>query len=369
MNYSSLTPHTMKTSLLGYGCMRFPLLEDKKVDIEEARRLVARAMECGINYYDTAYPYHEQLSESILADLLSPFPRSSYLLADKLPIWLFETREDMERIFEEQLSRCKTEYFDYYLVHAVNRSRIDVLGFLEEKRREGKIRSVGFSFHDTPFYLEEAIKLSPSWDFVQLQINYSDWGTDNAKPLYETAVKYGLPVIVMEPVRGGYLADPPEEVREILNKADPSLTPAAWAMRFVCSLPNVKLVLSGMSSMEQLENNIETFSLPSPGLDEKGLAVIDQAIEALRKVKHVPCTACRYCMDCPSGVDIPNVFKTYNKLLACGYNDSIQSEYTALAADEHGADKCTACGVCAKACPQGIDIPEHMKVIQKHLKK
>lgn len=353
------------SSLLGFGCMRFPKEKGKDTaDPALTKAMIHRAMEAGVNYYDTAYAYGGGNSERTLAAALDGYPRESYFLANKLPIWMLKKEADMERIFQESLDRCRTDYFDFYLAHSLDREtipilgKLDVPGFLERKRREGKVRYVGFSFHDTPEYLRTMLEMHP-WDFCQLQINYADWTLDNAKELYELTVEYDVPCIIMEPVRGGFLAAPPEAAAQVLRQGDGDRSPASWALRFAASLPNVRVVLSGMSTPEQVEDNLRTFSQPDIRLSPQEEEMVLAAGEALRGREGIPCTGCRYCGGCPQGIDIPGIFTDYNKVVVFGDKEgNYARDYREhILAQRRGADQCVECGACTAACPQGLKIP------------
>jgi predicted aldo/keto reductase-like oxidoreductase len=356
-------------SLLGFGCMRLPVVGDQKnkIDYPLAEKMIERAVQAGVNYFDTAWPYHEQMSEVFVGDTLSKYPRQSYFLASKMPTWeAVQAESDVERIFNEQLRKCKTDYFDFYLVHSLERGHMDrFLKFnmyekLKAKKAEGRIRRLGFSFHDN-IELLERIVAEYEWDFAQIQLNYIDWDTLNAGGLYNLLTEKHLPVIVMEPVRGGALATLNEKSLAILKKADPSASAASWAIRFAASLPNVMTVLSGMSSLEQVDDNLRTVSDFTP-LSDAERQILNEAAAAFRSSGTIPCTGCRYCMDCPSGVDIPRIFSHYNYYQTSRNRDQFNGYYRSLT-DRQKADKCISCGACVKLCPQGIGIPQYMKEI------
>ena len=355
-------------SALGLGMMRLPRVQEDKTDIdyEKAQEIVDYAYSHGINYFDTAYPYHGGTSEEFTGKALSKYPRDSYFLATKFPIWAAETEADLERIFNEQLQRTQAGYFDFYLLHALNAERVDkiqklkVYEFFAQKKAEGKIRHLGFSFHDTPAVLERICSLY-EWDFAQIQLNYLDWEMQDAKGQYEVLTKHGIPVIVMEPVHGGTLAHPCDESVRIFEEAAPGKSAASWAIRFAESLPNVQVVLSGMSTMDQIRDNVATMSDFQPLTDEER-AVIEKALDAYKAHKTIPCTGCRYCMDCPFGVNIPLVFQVYNRYRLDGSNSRFKKAYSEIP-ESARAENCQECGACMTQCPQSIKIPEHMKEI------
>lgn len=364
-------------SLLGFGGMRFPLLEGTgEIDYAKAEALIARAMQAGINYYDTAWGYHGGESETFFGNAMKKYPRESYYLASKMPTWeaLVNAKEDVERIFETQLLKCQTEYFDFYLAHALSKEHrevfeaFDIYDFLMEKKKEGKIKHLGFSFHDNPEVLQGIVD-DYAWDFAQIQLNYVDWEASNAKQQYEILAERNIPVLIMEPVRGGALAALNEEATIFLKAQDEAASIASWGMRFAGSLPGVMCVLSGMTTMEQLGDNIKTFS-NFKSLSEAEYAAIEQAKTAYLAAGTIPCTGCRYCMPYPVGVDIPRVFALYNNYLS-NKEKNIQwfkNSYRALM-DAEKAKNCIACGVCVTLCPQNIAIPEHMAEITAFTEK
>jgi predicted aldo/keto reductase-like oxidoreductase len=285
-----------------------------------------------------------------------------------MPTWeVFKNpQEDMERIFSEQLKKCRVDYFDFYLIHSLdvghfkNCKEYRMYDFLKKKKDEGKIRRLGFSFHDHPDVLKE-IADSYEWDFAQIQLNYLDWDLIKAKENYEYLTKKHLPVIVMEPVRGGALATLNDKALAILNKANPKVSAASWAIRFAASLPNVMTVLSGMTTPEQVEDNISTISNFIP-LGEADYKVLAEAAAAYRASGTVPCTGCRYCSDCPAGVDIPRIFSYYNFFQINKDKGGFVNGYRAILEKEQ-AHNCVACGQCMNHCPQGIKIPDRLKEI------
>jgi predicted aldo/keto reductase-like oxidoreductase len=355
-------------SLLGFGCMRFPTLYPGKPDIDEelAQKMIDYAYANGVTYYDTAYPYHRGMSETFIGKALKKYPRQSFFLASKMPGWLIHSKEDAERIFLEQLTKCQVEYFDFYLCHALGTEAFQayrlpgVMDFLFRMKAEGKIRHLGFSFHDTPEVLVEIIHAF-AWDFVQIQCNYLDWTFLNARKMYDIIEKYGVPCIVMEPVRGGLLASLCEESQSIFKAADPETSIASWAIRYVASKPNVMVVLSGMSNEEQTRDNIQTLShfRPVTIADQK---VISRALAVFLKSTMIPCTGCRYCLPCPHGVDIPLMFRFYNEFAISKHRRDFLEEYEGVLEDQR-ADRCVACGECMTHCPQKILIPEKLKEV------
>ncbi|MDR0287616.1 MAG: aldo/keto reductase [Clostridiales bacterium] len=356
-----------KVSLLGFGCMRLPILNDdaKEIDTEKAGQMVDYAIKNGINYFDTAYPYHNGMSEIFTGNALSKYPRESFNLATKMPPWKIKNSSDLEEIFEEQLKKCSVDYFDYYLIHSIaennwdNIKNLKFYEFLTQKKQEGKIRHFGFSFHGgLPLFKEVTEKYE--WDFAQIQLNYLDWELQDAENEYKILNDKGIPVIVMEPIRGGTLANLSEKAEQLFKKADPNASTASWAIRFAASLPGVLTVLSGMSKMSQMEDNIRTISNYKP-LTNDDRKVIAEVLLEYRSSSTIPCTACRYCMDCPAGVDIPKVLGIFNQ-----YNGSNKMsflmQYDRLEMEKQ-AHNCVKCNQCVERCPQGINIPLEMERI------
>lgn len=357
---------------LGFGCMRFPTANNK-IDFEAAKEMIHYAMSKGLNYFDTAYPYHDGESESFLGKVLPEFPRESYFLTSKLPIWKIENEGDAEKYFNEQLEKCNTEYFDFYLLHAMGTKRIETMekfklyDFILRKKAEGKIKHIGFSFHDKNEVLEKLVDLH-KWDFAQLQINYWDWTEYEAKEAYEILEKNNIPCFVMEPVRGGFLSSFAPQVEKLMKSYDSDRSISSWAIRWVASLPNVAIVLSGMSNMEQLKDNIATMSDFVP-LNEDELKITDTVVNELKKIQPIPCTGCRYCMDCSFGVDIPGIFEIYNAYKKTENRELTYKNYMVFLSEKERANNCARCEACITKCPQHIDIPSELEKIDKELKE
>ncbi len=366
-------------SAIGFGLMRLPL-KFTEPDVSETQRMVDYAMEHGINYYDTAWFYHGGKSELTAGKVLKKYPRNSYYLADKLPLRLLDNKEQVLQFFSEQLRRCQVDYFDFYLAHNINKSewetlkKCNVYEQLLQKKKEGKIKYLGFSIHDTPELLEEVIN-TYKWDFVQLPINLIDWEkTDNtgwygvnAKKQYEIATKAGIPVVVMNPLKGGQLATLSKAAVELLKKENPDASPASWSLRYVASLENVFCVLSGMTEMEHMVDNVNTFINFKP-LTEKEEKILSNAIAVYKSSGAIVCTYCHYCMGCPVGIDIPKIFNIYNQYKADNKKDNFISEYESIK-EENRADKCISCGICKPKCPQKLDIPKLLKDVAEEYKK
>lgn len=356
-----------EVSRLGLGTMRLPCKTPLKresnplIDYTKAQELVDIAYENGVNYFDTAYMYHVGKSEKFIGQALKKYPRDTYFLADKLPIWLCKTPKDMQKIFNKQLERTGTEHFDFYLLHSLDKDNFDkcekfgAYDFVKQKQAEGLIKNIGFSFHGTIDALKEIIA-SHHWDFAQIQMNYLDWKNQDAKTQYELLTEANIPVIVMEPVRGGKLADDvPKQAVDAMKSVNPDKSIASWAIRFVASFDNVLTILSGMNSKEQLYDNLDSLSDFTPMTDVE-MNVCHNTASMINKTDVIPCTGCDYCADCPKGVKISSIFKMYNQ-----YKNDIltleqsKEEYNKI---DVNASECIACGKCKNHCPQSIDIPE-----------
>jgi predicted aldo/keto reductase-like oxidoreductase len=362
-------------SLLGFGLMRLPLKPgSREIDKALALEMVDYAKNKGINYFDTAYVYHEGNSELFAGEALSRYDRDSYKLATKMPLMMLRQEAQVENIFEEQLKKCRVEYFDYYLLHSINKAHLKiaedfkVYEKLKEKQKQGKIRHLGFSFHDSPEILSKVVG-KYDWDFAQIQLNYLDWEEQNAKEQYAILESKGIPVTVMEPVRGGALVDLGSEADAVFKAADPRASIPSWAIRFVGSLPGVQVVLSGMSTLEQVKDNVATMENFKP-LTDADREVITKAVLAYRTAGAVPCTGCRYCMDCPQGIDIPRNLAVYNSYLfkkernVQGYNFGFSMDYDRIG-ESAQAHNCVACLQCEEKCPQHIEISHQMELIQE----
>lgn len=351
--------------MLGFGMMRLPQAGGK-IDYETFEKQVRLALQSGVNYFDTAYMYHGGESEKAAGRVLSKFPRETYFLADKMPVGFLKKPEDVERIWNEQLERTQAGYYDFYLFHNMNKNTwqmaqdFHVWEFLSKKKAEGKIRHLGFSFHDSPELLATIAKTHP-WDFAQIQLNYFDWTEQRAKEQYEILTALDIPVVVMEPLRGGALAKLNPEAAAVFQNVNPDVSLASWAFRYVGSLPNVVCILSGMTTMDNLEDNIKTFTDFKP-LTEAEQRVVAAGVSVYRKSGIIPCTDCRYCMPCPAGVNIPGNFSLYNQAQIANDNSVLEKGYAALTEDERAA-ACVTCNRCLKKCPQHISIPKMLKEI------
>lgn len=372
MEYRKMENLGISTSLLGFGCMRFPTNADGSINEEEALAMIDRAYQAGVTYFDTAYPYHGGKSEVVTGKALARYPRESYYLATKLPVWAVKTIGDVERIFFEQLERLQKDYVDFYLMHALNGERwkfvkeLGILEYCEKLRADRKIKYLGFSFHDDYEAFEE-IMTSYKWDFCQIQLNYMDRDTQATLKGVELARKLGIPMVVMEPVKGGSLAKlPAEGIDELFKKMRPEASTSSWALRYVGSFDNVKVVLSGMTTIEQVEDNLSTFASFEP-LSDAERAVIEKVADALHSRVQNDCTGCSYCMPCPAGVDIPQCFRIWNQYHIYENVNEAKWNWTNGMEDAKKASNCVRCGRCEQVCPQHIAIREDLARLQAEL--
>lgn len=371
MEYRKMDKLDVAPSLLGFGCMRFPKKEDGKIDEERAEKMIDLAIKKGVTYLDTAYPYHNGDSEPFLGRVLNKYNRSSYLLATKLPVWNVERKGDATKIFNEQLKRLDKDYVDFYLLHALDRDKwkkvlkLDILGEIEALIKEGKIRYFGFSFHDTYDVFEEILTYR-NWDFCQIQYNYLDTDIQAGDRGYALTAKMGVPLVIMEPIKGGNLVNLPGDLSSLFTDYDQSKSLASWALRWVGSHDNVKVILSGMSDEEQVEDNLATFNHFTP-LNREELAITKQVHKEIKKRQKNGCTGCGYCMPCPYGINIPKNFQYWNEASMFNKPERLISGYEDLG--KANASKCKKCGGCEILCPQHISIRDDLKMIVKDVKK
>lgn len=359
------------TPKLGFGLMRLPMIGDE-IDMEQVKAMVDTFMAKGFTYFDTAYVYINGKSEVAAREaIVKRYPRDSFTLATKLPLWdNIETEADMQRIFDESMERAGVEYFDYYLLHAMDKAkfekadRIGAWDFLFKMKAQGKIKHCGFSFHDSAEVLDEALTKHPEAEFVQLQLNYIDWENDNvqSRKCYEVAVKHNKPIIVMEPVKGGYLAGMNNEIQGIMKAQNPDLSIPSWAVRFCAGLDNILTVLSGMSTKAQLDDNVSYMEHFEP-LSDKEHEVLKTVVEKLNAIPTIPCTGCRYCVDdCPMQIHIPDIFRAVNHQKQFGSEDNVdRSGYESATREGGKASECLHCGSCEAHCPQHIHIIEELE--------
>jgi len=358
-------------SLLGFGCMRLPM-KDGEIDEVESKRMLDYAYSKGVNYFDTAYPYHGGKSELVVREIIKHYDRDSFYLADKLPLWECKTEKDIVNIFHEQLEKCGVEYFDFYLIHAVNKDRISqvkelkVFEKLEKFKEEGKIRNIGFSFHDDLDAFKLWVDLY-DWDFVQIQLNYMDIDHQQGIEGYKILTEKGIPVIVMEPVKGGSIVKFNDAIEKLFKDENADASIASWAFRWVGSLPNVKVILSGMSTMEQVEDNLKTFD-KFVSLNEREYEVIKKVRKEILDLSKVDCTSCDYCMPCPHGVNIPRNFRLFNAFSMYKNKAYMNWAYGEIVKANKSADICIDCGECIPKCPQQIEIPTELRNMLEYFK-
>ncbi|MBR5314036.1 MAG: aldo/keto reductase [Clostridia bacterium] len=351
---------------LGFGAMRLKMVENK-VDYDEFNKMIDMYIEAGFNYFDTAHGYLDGLSEIALRNcLVARYDREDYVFADKISAWLFEKEEEVLPLFEKQLEICGLDYFDFYLFHCMNTKtypkykECNVLETVRNLKEQGRIKHIGMSFHDKPEYLDLILTENPWIEFVQLQINYLDYDDPaiQSKKCYDVAVKHGKKIVVMEPVKGGYLANLPEKAAKIFESVTTG-SHASYALRYAASLPNVYMVLSGMGTVEMMQDNINTFTNFVP-FNDKEFEATDEARKVIREVRQLPCTKCNYCADvCPEKIPISDIFSAYNSVLAAK-KTKIEASGD-LPENAKSAAQCIKCGECENVCPQHISIRENIE--------
>ena len=363
----------MEIPLLGFGCMRLPMKNESEIDMQELDKMVDYCMAHGANYFDTAYMYVDSQSETAMGKTLKRYKREDFILADKSPIYKMKSQSDVRKIFEEQLKKCQVEYFDFYMCHNINKNTVDtyrnvnMYDELLKLKNEGKIKYLGFSFHGTPDILREVVK-EHKWDFCQLQINYLDWDVVKAHEQYEIVQAEGIPVTVMEPLRGGGLVNLSDKALARLKSAYPNTTPAEFGLRWAASRQNVITVLSGMSNLTQVKENVETFMNYNDMTPEEE-KVADEIAKIIQSQGEINCTACKYCMEvCPRNINIPAAFALYNQYKVTN-NKMLFSIYYDTLSDSEKPEECIKCGLCSKNCPQNLQIPELLVKVSDEYKK
>ena len=366
---------------LGFGMMRLPILEEnnfKSIDYDQVNEMVDTFMEAGFNYFDTAYVYHEGIGEDAFKRcVVERYPRDSFKIATKLPLFVITEESQLEPLFAEQLKNCGVEYFDYYMLHNVSGltetawKNADLYSFIEKKKEQGLIKHIGLSTHGDAEFLEEILFEHPELEFVLLQINYLDWEDEGieSKKCLEVARKYNKSVMIMEPYKGGFLADVPKEAEKIMKEYNPDRSVVSWAMRFAANIDDVSVVLTGASTLEQIQDNIWEFNNADP-LDDGELKLLEEVSEIINSNITVDCTKCRYCVDaCSEEIDIAKVFDLYNKHMMLEIDEWTQYGNTYLNYSKLPnvgiASDCSECEMCIEECPQGINIPEVLKDVAK----
>lgn len=366
---------------LGLGLMRFPLLDstnDSSVDVTVAKDMIDRFMKRGFTYFDTAYVYHGGKSEGIFGELVAKrYPRDSYTISTKMPVWQVKEESEYEKIFAEQLERCCVDYFDYYFLHSLDDEVYETeigkksFEFIKKKKAEGKVKKMCFSFHDTAEVLDKILTENPEMEMVLLQINYVDWEDEKiqSRLCYEVCIKHGKEVAIMEPVKGGNLANLPEKAQSILKGVRPDMSCASWGIRFAASLDNVHVVLSGMSSVEQIEDNMNTMD-NFEKLTEAELKAVEETVSIINDSIAVPCTSCRYCVEgCPKKIDIPKYFDVYNKQNQFGLQPRHQGDFNSVTKNGGKPSECIGCKQCENHCPQHLHIIEELKKVAEIFEK
>ncbi|MFO7881906.1 MAG: aldo/keto reductase [Kosmotogaceae bacterium] len=373
MQYITFGKTGLKTSRFGMGCMRFPTKDDK-IDEKEALKMIRYAIDNGVNYLDTAYPYHNGESEVILGKALKDGYRERTYLATKSPVWLVEKYEDFEKYLDEQLERLQTDHVEIYLLHALSEKswnkvkELGALKFLDEAKRKGKIRFAGFSFHDKYPTFKNIID-SYEWDMCQIQLNILDQEYQAGVKGLRYASGKGIPVVIMEPLRGGKLAQPPsKEIEDVYKKAEVKRTPVEWAFRWLYDFPEVSVILSGVSTLKQLKEDIAIFDKAKPNvMTDAEKQVIKNVISVYNDKIMVNCTGCNYCMPCPSKVQIPTIFSWYNDSVMYDEKEKYSKHYKKLQEKKGDASQCVECGQCEDACPQNLKVIELLKEAHSYL--
>ncbi|AIS53397.1 putative oxidoreductases of the aldo/keto reductase family [Thermoanaerobacter kivui] len=376
MQYRQFGKLNVPVSALGFGLMRLPVIDNdnNKIDEAEAIKMIRYAIDNGVNYIDTAWPYHGGNSEIVAGKALKDGYREKTFLATKLPTWLINEKEDMDKYLNEQLKKLQTDHIDFYLLHALdknkweNMKKVDALSWAEKKKQEGKIRYIGFSFHDEYPVFQEIVDYYDKWDFCQIQYNYMDIDVQAGEKGLKYAASKGLGVVIMEPIRGGRLANPPKAVQDIWDTAKVKRTPAEWALQWLWNQPEVSVVLSGMSTFEQLKENIESAKRSGINtLTKEELEIVSKVRNKYKELSPIACTGCNYCMPCPNGVNIPRNFELYNEAHMYNTYEANRRDYENLG--DAKASSCIECGTCESVCPQHLTIIDYLKEVADYFER
>jgi predicted aldo/keto reductase-like oxidoreductase len=374
MEYRKFGSLDWQGSALGFGCMRFPVLDGdtSRIDEKPAAEMLLHAIDQGVNYIDTAYPYHGGTSEPFVGKTLEGEYRNKVKLATKLPSWKIDKASDFDRYLNEQLERLRTEQIDFYLLHTLNEKvwktiyDLDVLEWVEKAKSDGRIKNIGFSFHDEHSVFKTIVDAYESWDFCLIQHNFMDVDYQAGTKGLKYAASRGMGVVIMEPLRGGRLIDPPQPVQDIWDHAEVERSAAEWSLQWLWNKPEVSLVLSGMSTMQQVQENIASASRSGVGtLSAEELELVATVKKTYENFQLIPCTNCGYCMPCPEGVDIPRILKIYNDGIMYDKLETAKNDYQMWVPAENKADLCVECGECLEKCPQDIQIPDWMEKIHQ----
>lgn len=354
----------LTASMLGMGLMRLPT-RNNEVDYDHTKQMIDYLFEHGVNYFDTAYFYHGGKSEVVASDLIiTRYPRDSFILTDKLPYGDCKTEEDVMRKFNLQMERLKTDYLDYYLVHGFDGrgwehcKKYGIMDVFEKLKKQGRIRNIGFSFHGTPEELRTVLT-EYNWDIYQVQLNYLDYYVHGYDKLYKVMEDFDVPCIVMEPLKGGTITNLPKDIIAPFTEANPEASIASWGLRWCGSLPKVTIVLSGMSSLEHIKDNVATFS-PFKPIEDREIEVIKKVVELVRQRPIIPCTDCKYCIECPMQINIPKIFDAYNEYIRYENKGHTHWRYNYDFKEIEKPEACTRCNYCKERCPQRINIPDEL---------
>ncbi|MGJ8454480.1 aldo/keto reductase [Pseudothermotoga sp. U03pept] len=372
MQYRKFGKTQISTSVLGFGAMRLPVMnnDDSQIDEEMAVEMIRYSIDHGVNYVDTAYPYHRGMSEVLVGKALKDGYRDNVFLATKSPVWHVEKHEDFERFLDEQLEKLQTDHIDMYLMHALNKERwekiksLKFFDFFDKAKTSGKVRFAGFSFHDSYPTFKKIVDEYNEWDFCQIQLNYMDINYQAGLRGLEYASSKGLAVVIMEPLKGGKLAKLPDRAMKILSKNEKNWSAVEWSFRWLSHFPQVSVILSGMSTFEQVKENIEIADRMTPNnLSKTDLELIEQLRTSLESFAVINCTECGYCMPCPHGVNIPGNFRLYNETIMFENLQLMKGEYNWYKSQRMSANFCTECGQCLSKCPQKLQIPDLLKKV------